>query len=81
MTTPIRSLIALPFGLSTPASTTPGSVMPQRVVNHVPFARFIRIPAAVSSGITWPPFSGLTGTRTLTVLPRSPFTSWSISKW
>ena len=35
MTTPIRSLIALPFGLSTPASTTPGSVMPQRVVNHV----------------------------------------------
>ena len=34
MSTPIRSLTAFPFGLSTPASTAPGSVMPQRVVNQ-----------------------------------------------
>ena len=61
MRIPIRSLTAFPCGSSTSASTAPGSVMPQRVVNHWPSARLIRMPAATSLGITWPPFTGLTG--------------------
>ena len=40
------------------ARTTPGSVIPHRVVNHPLPARFIRIPAATSGATTCPPFAG-----------------------
>ena len=49
--------------------------MPHRVVNHVRFARLIRIPAATSAPLTTVRL--LDGSRTLTVRPRSPLASWS----